>query len=112
MPRPLQPKPPSPFHRLVSEFGTLPSISPQLGRIVRTNSEAIVAVLSPDKDLDLTEAMLDVVRVREDFPILERRVHGDVPLIYLDSAATSQTPTAVITTAPTVPVQKKLVSAL
>ncbi|MCO7231917.1 MULTISPECIES: SufS family cysteine desulfurase [unclassified Cobetia] len=40
--------------------------------------------------------MLDVVRVREDFPILERRVHGDVPLIYLDSAATSQTPTAVI----------------
>ncbi|WP_176502708.1 cysteine desulfurase [Cobetia sp. 5-11-6-3] len=44
----------------------------------------------------LDNLMLDVVRVREDFPILERRVHGDVPLIYLDSAATSQTPTAVI----------------
>jgi len=40
----------------------------------------------------LDNLMLDVVRVREDFPILERRVHGDVPLIYLDSAATSQTP--------------------
>ena len=32
----------------------------------------------------LDNLMLDVVRVREDFPILERRVHGDVPLIYLD----------------------------
>ena len=41
--------------RCRDEFGTLPAISPQLGRIVRTNSEAIVAVLSPDKDLDLTE---------------------------------------------------------
>jgi cholesterol oxidase len=41
--------------RCRDEFKTLPAISPQLGRIVRTNSEAIVAVLSPDKDLDLTE---------------------------------------------------------
>lgn len=34
---------------------TLPAVSPQLGQIVRTNSEAIVAVLARDKDLDLTE---------------------------------------------------------
>lgn len=33
--------------------------------------------------------------VRSDFPILEQRVHGK-PLIYLDSAATSQKPRAVI----------------
>ena len=33
---------------------TLPAISPQLGKIVRTNSEAIVGVLSPNEDLDLT----------------------------------------------------------
>jgi cholesterol oxidase len=33
---------------------TLPRISKQLGRIVRTNSEAIVGALSPDKDLDLS----------------------------------------------------------
>ncbi|WP_280539091.1 cysteine desulfurase [Chromohalobacter sp. 11-W] len=43
------------------------------------------------------ETMLDVARVRSDFPILEREVHGK-PLIYLDNAATSQTPTAVIDT--------------
>lgn len=41
---------------------------------------------------DLT---LDVVKVRADFPILERKVHGK-PLIYLDNAATSQTPRQVI----------------
>jgi cysteine desulfurase/selenocysteine lyase len=38
---------------------------------------------------------LDVRQVRADFPILQRMVHG-VPLIYLDSAATSQKPEAVI----------------
>lgn len=39
--------------------------------------------------------MLDVQRIRDDFPILKRRVHGK-PLVYLDSAATSQKPTAVL----------------
>jgi len=34
-------------------------------------------------------------RVRDDFPILQRTVHGK-PLVYLDSAATSMKPTAVI----------------
>ena len=38
---------------------------------------------------------LDVQTVRKDFPILERRVHGR-PLVYLDSAATSQKPQAVL----------------
>ncbi|MFC1537444.1 cysteine desulfurase [Gemmatimonadota bacterium] len=38
---------------------------------------------------------LDVDRVREDFPILTRRVRGK-PLVYLDSAATSQKPKQVI----------------
>lgn len=38
---------------------------------------------------------LDVERVRKDFPILERRFH-DRPLVYLDSAATSQKPRQVI----------------
>lgn len=40
-------------------------------------------------------APLDVDRIREDFPILKQQVHGR-PLIYLDSAATSQKPQAVI----------------
>jgi cysteine desulfurase/selenocysteine lyase len=39
----------------------------------------------------------DPVRLREDFPILKRRVHGK-PLVYLDNAATSQKPGAVIDT--------------
>ncbi len=38
---------------------------------------------------------LDVRRIRLDFPILDRRVHGK-PLVYLDNAATSQKPRQVI----------------
>jgi cysteine desulfurase/selenocysteine lyase len=37
----------------------------------------------------------DVEKLRRDFPILEQRVHGN-PLVYLDNAATSQKPQAVI----------------
>jgi cysteine desulfurase/selenocysteine lyase len=39
----------------------------------------------------------DVDRIREDFPVLRQQVHGK-PLVYLDSAATSQKPKAVIDT--------------
>jgi cysteine desulfurase / selenocysteine lyase len=39
--------------------------------------------------------MLDVERVRRDFPILERSVNGH-PLVYLDSAASSQRPLPVL----------------
>lgn len=39
--------------------------------------------------------MLDVRQIREDFPILRRRVH-DKPLVYLDNAATSQKPRVVL----------------
>ena len=38
---------------------------------------------------------LDIKTVREDFPILKREVNGK-PLVYLDNAATSQTPKQVI----------------
>jgi cysteine desulfurase/selenocysteine lyase len=38
---------------------------------------------------------LDVTRIRADFPVLQRTV-GDKPLVYLDSAATSQKPRQVI----------------
>ncbi len=41
--------------------------------------------------------MTNLAHVREDFPILSRRI-GDHPLVYLDSAATSQKPESVITT--------------
>ncbi|TVZ16267.1 aminotransferase class V-fold PLP-dependent enzyme [Maribacter sp. MAR_2009_72] len=41
--------------------------------------------------------MLDIKKIREDFPILKREVNGK-PLVYLDNAATSQTPQQVIDT--------------
>ena len=40
-------------------------------------------------------AGLDVARIRADFPILARTVHGK-PLVYLDNAATTQKPQAVL----------------
>ncbi|QHI37190.1 Cysteine desulfurase SufS [Kordia antarctica] len=39
--------------------------------------------------------MLDIQKIRKDFPILSREVNGK-PLIYFDNAATSQTPQQVI----------------
>lgn len=44
---------------------------------------------------DLT-SRFDVESVRKDFPILERRLAGDRPLVYLDSANTSQKPRSVL----------------
>jgi len=38
----------------------------------------------------------DVLKVRNDFPILSREVHPGVPLVYLDSTATAQKPLKVI----------------
>jgi len=51
-----------------------------------------VPVAEPHVDL---LARLDVEKVRAEFPILRERVHGR-PLVYLDNAATSQKPDAVI----------------
>lgn len=42
-------------------------------------------------------ASLDIARIRADFPILDRQV-GTHPLVYLDSAATSQKPKVVVDT--------------
>ena len=41
-------------------------------------------------------ASLDVKRIRADFPILEREVYPGVPLVYLDSTATTQKPNIVL----------------
>lgn len=40
--------------------------------------------------------MLDVNQVRADFPILQQEMYPGVPLVFLDSAASSQKPTAVL----------------
>ena len=44
----------------------------------------------------MTTAAYDVQRIRKDFPLLDRTVHGDRPLVYLDNAATSQKPQQVL----------------
>ena len=43
-----------------------------------------------------TTSTFDVERVRADFPTLARTVYDDTPLVYLDNAATSQKPQAVL----------------
>ena len=54
--------------------------------------------LSPEgRSPSAGQTAFDVERIRDDFPILMQRVHGK-PLVYLDNAATSQKPTAVIDT--------------
>lgn len=39
---------------------------------------------------------LDVAKIREDFPILQQEVHPGKPLVFLDSAASSQKPRQVV----------------
>ena len=48
-------------------------------------------------DKTTIKAQLDVAAIRKDFPILNREVNGR-PLVYLDNAATSQTPNQVVNT--------------
>ena len=48
-----------------------------------------------ERERPAAAAGLDVDRLRESFPILDREVHGH-PLVYLDNAASAQRPEAVI----------------
>lgn len=38
----------------------------------------------------------ELQQIRKDFPVLHRKVHEEIPLVYLDNAATSQKPESVI----------------
>jgi cysteine desulfurase/selenocysteine lyase len=51
---------------------------------------------APERQRDKGVPCYDVERVRKDFPILSRRVYGDVGLVYLDNAATAQKPAVVL----------------
>ena len=44
----------------------------------------------------MQKGALDIQKIRQDFPILSRKVSGGKPLIYLDNAATTQKPLSVI----------------
>ena len=52
--------------------------------------------LAPIQIRDLGGSPFDPYAVRRDFPILEERVHGGKRLVWLDNAATTQKPRAVI----------------
>ena len=45
----------------------------------------------------MEKTLLNIAKIRKDFPILTRKVNGN-PLVYFDNAATSQTPRQVIDT--------------
>ncbi len=51
--------------------------------------------MNPPVSPSALSPVFDVARVRADFPILRREVHGK-PLVYLDNAATTQKPQAVL----------------
>jgi cysteine desulfurase/selenocysteine lyase len=42
------------------------------------------------------QSFINIESIRNDFPILKRKVHKDKPLVYLDNAATTQKPIQVI----------------
>jgi cysteine desulfurase/selenocysteine lyase len=56
-------------------------------------TQAFAPTLAPN--LGLVNRQFDVASIRRDFPILNEKVHGK-PLIWLDNAATTQKPQAVI----------------
>ncbi|MDR3673323.1 MAG: family 2A encapsulin nanocompartment cargo protein cysteine desulfurase [Holophaga sp.] len=58
-------------------------------------SPEFLDLTGPPPRLDAQPGPFDVLSVRRDFPILEQRVHGR-PLVWLDNAATTQKPNAVI----------------
>jgi cysteine desulfurase/selenocysteine lyase len=55
-----------------------------------------VPVTNPPAVDGIGHRHLDVARIRADFPILARTVRGGKPLVYLDNAATTQKPQAVL----------------
>src|SRR5687767_9217359 len=57
-----------------------------------TQVGAAPAAAAPDRPADL----LDVARIRRDFPILSQVTRRGHPLVYLDNAATTQKPRQVI----------------
>jgi cysteine desulfurase/selenocysteine lyase len=56
----------------------------------------MTAAPNPSLSAALSQDAWDVDRIRADFPILARTVANGKPLVYLDNAATSQKPQAVI----------------
>ncbi len=63
---------------------------------IETDIEASIELSPPPAgDGHAARLGLDVAAIRADFPILQRKVHGE-PLVYLDNSATTQRPEVVI----------------
>ncbi len=81
--------------------GALPGTAPEraVPRAPRPSVESMPdAGYSPElvPDLRSSPGIFDANAIKQDFPILEERVHGSKRLIWLDNAATTQKPRAVI----------------
>jgi cysteine desulfurase/selenocysteine lyase len=72
-----------------------PSLATPMGTLDLSHLELGEATAAQVPQLAPTPGLFDVQAVRRDFPILQERVHGK-PLIWLDNAATTQKPLAVI----------------
>ncbi len=86
-----------------TSFGALPTpLAPALPEVPRPALSAVEstphASYSPElvPDLGSSPGIFDANAIKQDFPILEERVHGNKRLIWLDNAATTQKPRAVI----------------
>jgi cysteine desulfurase/selenocysteine lyase len=55
-----------------------------------------VSTLAERTDVTIDRSKLLPESLREDFPILQQKVHGDRPLVFLDNAASTQRPRQVI----------------
>jgi cysteine desulfurase/selenocysteine lyase len=75
--------------RVTPEALARPALSSEVAR-----SDGYSPELVPD--LPKSPGIFDAHAIKQDFPILEERVHGNKRLIWLDNAATTQKPRAVI----------------
>jgi cysteine desulfurase / selenocysteine lyase len=79
----------------VPGFRPIDSMAPVPGKEPATGSRLFEFQPDVVPELGVAKRPLDARLIRRDFPILEERVHGR-PLIWLDNAATTQKPNAVI----------------
>src|SRR5439155_25412067 len=68
---------------------------PSTAEIAAADPPIVIAPPPPARAPQAPPAEVDWEKVRADFPILSRTVHGK-PLVYLDSTATSQKPQVVL----------------
>lgn len=62
-------------------------------------TEGVLGIHAKVSVMSIRESdVIDADEIREDFPILQQSIGDDIPLVYLDNAATTQTPKPVVET--------------